>query len=41
MFGINVLLEDKEMAGKIYDQMKQEEQKFIAEYPIYFLYQNL
>lgn len=41
MFGINVLLEDKEKARKIYGQMKQEEQEFISEYPIYYLYQNL
>lgn len=41
MFGINVLLEDKEKAKKIYDQMNQEEQEFISEYPIYYLYQNL
>ena len=41
LFGINVLLENKEKAKKIYDQMEQEEQDLIAEYPIYFLYQNL
>ena len=41
MFGINVLLEDKEKARKIYGQMSKEEQEFIAEYPIYYLYQNL
>lgn len=41
MFGINVLLEDKGKARKIYGQMKQEEQEFISEYPIYYLYQNL
>lgn len=41
MFGINVLLEDKEKARKIYGQLNKEEQEFIAEYPIYYLYQNL
>lgn len=40
-FGINVLLEDKKKARIIYNQMKQEEQKFISKYPIFYLYQNL
>lgn len=41
MFGIDVLLEDKEKTRKIYGQLNKEEQEFIAEYPIYYLYQNL
>ena len=41
IFAISVLLAEKEKAIQLYNQMEEEDQEVISEYPIYYLFRNL